>query len=282
MNKGYILLHRKVEDNPVVVQDNDYFRVWIHLLLNSSHSDHDMIFDGERRIIKRGQVLTSRKRLAKICNCTESKIERIIKWLISEQLIEQQTDSKSRIISILNYSRYQQSNTKSDINRTSTEHQSDTYSTLEVIKSNEKESKESSELQYMVIWKLLYPHFNLLETGYQKYVHDINVQIGTMGFSKVKLAVGDFLKDRDPGADCSSLSKFLKWGIETYNTKRTIKVEKETTSVWCVVCNKNKEVKIKGSNQHECCEETMLDYNSYMHEKSSRFHQMDNLGSANG
>ena len=54
MNKGYILLHRKVEDNPVVVKDNDYFRVWIHLLLNSSHSDHDMIFDGETRIPEKG------------------------------------------------------------------------------------------------------------------------------------------------------------------------------------------------------------------------------------
>ena len=271
MNKGYILLHRKVEDNPVVVKDNDYFSVWIHLLLNSSHSDHDMIFDGETRIIKRGQVLTSRKRLSKICNCTESKIERIIKWLISEHLIEQQTYSKSRIISILNYSKYQQSNTKSNINRTSTEHQSDTYNTLKVISSNEKENKASSELEYMVIWKLLYPHFNLLESGYQKYIHDINVQIGAMGFSNLKLAVSDFLKDKEPKSDCSSLSKLLKWGIEGYNAKRTIKIEKETTSVWCVACNKNKVVKIKGSNLHECCDEIMLDYNSYLHEKGSRY-----------
>ena len=123
----------------------------------------------------------------------------------------------------------------------------------------------------MVIWKLLYPHFNLLESGYQKYIHDINVQIGAMGFSNLKLAVSDFLKDKEPKSDCSSLSKLLKWGIEGYNAKRTIKIEKETTSVWCVACNKNKVVKIKGSNLHECCDEIMLDYNSYLHEKGSRY-----------
>ena len=37
-NSGFIALHRKILDNPIVCRDNDYFRVWLHLLLNATHT----------------------------------------------------------------------------------------------------------------------------------------------------------------------------------------------------------------------------------------------------
>lgn len=56
-----------------------------------------------------GQILTSRKALSKETGIQESKIERILKALKNEQQIEQQTFTKYRIISIINWREYQYS-----------------------------------------------------------------------------------------------------------------------------------------------------------------------------
>lgn len=106
---GWISLHRKLLDNPVVCKDPEHIAVWIYLLLNATHSGYDTLFDGTRIKLKPGQLLTGRKSISSKLKISESKVQRILKTFEIEQQIEQQTTTRNRLISILNWNQYQQS-----------------------------------------------------------------------------------------------------------------------------------------------------------------------------
>ena len=106
---GWISLHRKLLENPVVCKDNDHLAVWIYLLLNATHSGYDTMFEGVRITLNPGQLLTGRKSISSKLKVSESKVQRILKTFEIEQQIEQQTTPRNRLISILNWNQYQQS-----------------------------------------------------------------------------------------------------------------------------------------------------------------------------
>lgn len=141
--EGWIKLHRKLLDNPVTMKNTDHLAVWIYLLLNASHNEHPALFRGEKIILKPGQLITGRKSIALALHIDESKVERILKSLKSEQQIEQQTSSKNRLISITNWEFYQQSEQQSEqqVNnkRTTSEQQ---VNTNKNIKNDKNERKD--------------------------------------------------------------------------------------------------------------------------------------------
>ena len=104
---GWIKMYRKIEDNPVVCKDNDYYRVWHHLLYNATHQERVVIFNNKKMTIYPGQYITGRKLIADKCNVTESKVERILKWFENDQQIKQQKTTKGRLITILKWELYQ-------------------------------------------------------------------------------------------------------------------------------------------------------------------------------
>lgn len=106
--QGWISIHRKILDNPIIGKP-DYLAVWVVLLLLANHKEHTFIWNNKKQICRRGQILTGRKALAEKTGVNEHKIDRILKYLKSEQQIEQQTTTKFRLITINNYDRYQPS-----------------------------------------------------------------------------------------------------------------------------------------------------------------------------
>lgn len=114
MNIGWISLHRKLLNNPIVCKDSDYIAVWIYLLLNATHSEYDTIFKGERITLKAGQLITGRDSISKHFKINSSKTQRILKKLESEQQIEQQTSNVNRLISIVNWYEYQEGEQQSE------------------------------------------------------------------------------------------------------------------------------------------------------------------------
>ncbi len=104
---GWIKMYRKVENNPVVCKDNDYFRVWHHLLYNANHTSQFAIFKNEKIEVLPGQFITGRKIIATACCISETKAERILKWFENDQQIEQQKSNKGRLITIVNWNKYQ-------------------------------------------------------------------------------------------------------------------------------------------------------------------------------
>lgn len=106
-NNGWIKLHRKLIDNPVVMKDADHLAVWVYLLLNATHTDYPALFKGKKIILKPGQLITGRKSIASNLSINESKVRRIIDAFENDQQIDRQRSNQNSLISIKNWDRYQ-------------------------------------------------------------------------------------------------------------------------------------------------------------------------------
>jgi hypothetical protein len=107
---GYIKLHRKILENPIVCKDSDYFSVWAYLLLNATHKEYPALFKGQKIIMQPGQLITGRKSIHnQFKSISESKIKRILLDLESDQQIDRQRSNQNSLITILNWNTYQQS-----------------------------------------------------------------------------------------------------------------------------------------------------------------------------
>ena len=81
MSRGFIQLHRKIQDewfwnDPRLVQ------TMIGLLLRANHEPKEVSFKGEKRLINRGEHITTYRDLANEWGCGRSTVERTIKILV--------------------------------------------------------------------------------------------------------------------------------------------------------------------------------------------------------
>lgn len=115
MKKGWVKSYRKELDNPIVCKDAEHFAVWNYLILMATHSEYDTLFGKKRITLKPGQVILGREVISKKFNISESKVQRILKLFKSERMIEQiTTPRKGRIITVLNWGKYQGSERNSE------------------------------------------------------------------------------------------------------------------------------------------------------------------------
>ncbi len=94
--------------------DPDVLALWIRLMLMASYKDKNFKHYNQKVNLKRGQFITGRKSLSESSGVQESKVQRVLKRWQNEQQIEQQTFSKYRLISIVNYDKYQTSEQQTD------------------------------------------------------------------------------------------------------------------------------------------------------------------------
>lgn len=107
MSQGWIKLHRKIWKNPVVTKDTDHFTLWIYLLTHATHQDHDTLWQGKKITLHAGQLITGRKKLSTETGIEQSKVVRILNHFKTEHQIEQQTNSRGTLISIVAWDKYQ-------------------------------------------------------------------------------------------------------------------------------------------------------------------------------
>ena len=188
MSNGWIKLHRKTLDNPIVMKDTDHLAVWMWLLLNATHSDHDTIYEGERITLKAGQFITGRKIISKELKINESKIQRILKTFEIEQQIEQQTNPRCRLISILRWTDYQ-------LDEQQSEQQVNNKRTLNNKTKNNKKDIYAQEFEKL--W-LLVPKKVSKKKAYQKYIKAVEKKNHDEIYTAFKNQVDNNWKDTDP------------------------------------------------------------------------------------
>lgn len=98
-NNGFVKIHRRMLDNPVVCKDSDYFSVWCYLLLKASHTEIKVDFYGETKVLQTGQLITGSTAISTKLKIDESKVKRILKNYESERMIEQITYTRKGRIS---------------------------------------------------------------------------------------------------------------------------------------------------------------------------------------
>lgn len=158
MADGWIKLHNKILENPIICKDTEHLALWVWILLKANHADRDELFAGQRVTIKRGQVKTTIKSISSELHIDESKVRRILKKFKSDKQIDEQTTSRNTFISLTNWDRYQKSDEQNDELVTNKRRASDEQITnkrqLNDAKNNCK--IEASKL-FEELWKL-YPN----------------------------------------------------------------------------------------------------------------------------
>lgn len=109
LTKGWILVHRSLLDC-AIWESNEPFSgrdAWIDLLLVSNHRDKEIIFNKNPMTIKRGQYLTSVRKLADRWHWGKDKTLHYLRTLEKLNMITREADSTRTIITIVNYDIYQ-------------------------------------------------------------------------------------------------------------------------------------------------------------------------------
>ena len=83
--------------------------VFVHMLLLAAFSETRVTFNKEIIKLKPGQFTTGAYQLSVRCGVPRGTVERIIKKLKSEELIEVKTDRQCSLITVLNWDRFQKS-----------------------------------------------------------------------------------------------------------------------------------------------------------------------------
>ena len=104
-----ILLYRKIQDCDIWANNTpfDMRSAWIDLLLLANHKDANMIFDYKPLTIKRGQYLTSVRKLGARWSWSKNRTLKYLRMLESLGMIERESTNQRTLITIVNYSNYQ-------------------------------------------------------------------------------------------------------------------------------------------------------------------------------
>ena len=109
MSSGWIKLYRQLQDCWIWLDKEPFDKrsAWVDLLLTANHSDKKILFNGELITIKRGQILTSVRKLSVKWKWSVNKVYRFIKLLEDDEMLQKESDKDRTLLSIVNYSIFQ-------------------------------------------------------------------------------------------------------------------------------------------------------------------------------
>lgn len=112
--KGWVSIHRSIYDNWIWNDDEEFDKrsAWIDLLLMVNHEDKKVLIDGNLELVKRGQRITSIRKLCNRWKWSRTKVNNFLKLLEKDNMIYLKIEPhKKTIITIVNYNLYQDDKT---------------------------------------------------------------------------------------------------------------------------------------------------------------------------
>ncbi len=152
--QGWIKLHRCICNNPIWTEEKfNRGSAWVDLILMANHEDKKVLFDGGLIECKRGQKITSIRKLSERWKWSRDKTKRFLDLLQSDEMISYKTDHKKTIINIVNYNVYQDREEKNKpvnghrkaTEKPLTDHRPDTEKPLTDTNKNVKNDKNDKE-----------------------------------------------------------------------------------------------------------------------------------------
>ena len=107
MHRGYIKLWRKSFDSGLH-KDHNTWILWIYILCNVTNKEIDIHINGKTEHLIPGQMLTGRKVLAEETGLSQQEIRTSLKKLKKYENLTNKTTNRYSILSIINWSVYQQ------------------------------------------------------------------------------------------------------------------------------------------------------------------------------
>ncbi|MCD8882612.1 DnaD domain protein [Mammaliicoccus sciuri] len=146
---GWISLHRSIENHWLYEEDRKFskFEAWIDLLLMVNHKDNKTIMDGKLVTVKRGQRITSLRKLGDRWKWSLTKVDSFLRLLEQDKMIVVKKDTKKTLVTIVNYDVYQnvdlEKRHRKDSEKTQKEQRKDREKTQK--KTNNNDNKENND-----------------------------------------------------------------------------------------------------------------------------------------
>jgi len=107
MYRGFVKLYRKIEDSGLM-QNHKAFTLFMHLLMRASHKERKTgVPSGDIITLKRGQLVTGRKQLARDLKMSEQNVRTAMALLIGLEILTSEPTNAYSVITVLNYDKYQ-------------------------------------------------------------------------------------------------------------------------------------------------------------------------------
>lgn len=106
--EGYIKLYRQIVSN-WMWSDRPFAKgqAWIDLMMQANHKDAKFLLGNEVEEASRGQLITSEKKLMERWGWSKTKVRAFLSLLEREQMIVKKTDQKKTVLTLCNYSVFQ-------------------------------------------------------------------------------------------------------------------------------------------------------------------------------
>ncbi|MCM3212750.1 replication protein [Bacillus paralicheniformis] len=145
---GWIKLHRKIKENPIFA-NSDMFKLWALCLIKATHKEHDQLVGNQMVKLLPGEFVTGRHELASEFNegvkpsekVSPSTVWRYMKNFEKWQMLNIKSGNKFSVISVTNWSEYQQSEQQVNSKWTANEQQVNTNKNVKNEKNEKKNNK---------------------------------------------------------------------------------------------------------------------------------------------
>ena len=132
---GWIRLDRAIQDN-FLWQEPEALKLWLYLLMAASLTDKATVFNGKMLNIKRGDLVFGLHAASSRLDISVRRLRKYLDWFESDHMIDKQITNKFSIISITNYSQYQDTGKQPSSKSQATAKQTST--TIQVTSNNKQ------------------------------------------------------------------------------------------------------------------------------------------------
>ncbi|ATO28656.1 Replication protein O [Bacillus atrophaeus] len=143
---GWIKLHRSVQDHWIYQEKRKFskYEAWLDLLMMASHKDNKFVLGNELYEVKRGQFISSIRKLGERWSWSNTKVTQFLDLLRKDKMIDFKKDTKKTLITIVNYGVYHDSEEEK---KTVIEHENDTKATQKHTIKNDKNVKNEKNIK---------------------------------------------------------------------------------------------------------------------------------------
>lgn len=187
MTKGFIKLHRKIQDHWIYQEERQFSRyeAWIDLLMMANHKQTKVLLGNELVQVQRGQVITSEAKLMKKWNWGKSRLRTFLEILENENMITKKSDRKKTTITIENYSIYHdkevETEPQSDYEQTANRPSSDTIKNVKNVNNIDDEDnarEEKTENDALVLFdRYIHPISEYIKQQLLSWIDDLGEEI---------------------------------------------------------------------------------------------------------
>ncbi|MED1234704.1 MULTISPECIES: hypothetical protein [Bacillus subtilis group] len=187
---GWIKLHRKIKENPIFA-NSDMFKLWALCLIKATHKEHDQLVGNQMVKLLPGEFVTGRHELASEFNegvkpsekVSPSTVWRYMKNFEKWQMLNIKSGNKFSVISVTNWSEYQQSEQQVNSKWTANEQQVNTNKNVKNEKNEKKNNKrlvfdESHMKLAQLMWKFVQVNApDMKEPNFKKWANTFRLMM---------------------------------------------------------------------------------------------------------